>query len=169
MSRKILLVYPEFPPSYWGFQYALRLFGRKSMHSPLSLVTAAALCPQDWEYRLVDMNVEPLTDEHILWADTVFFTAMGIQSKSLFETLARCRAMGKMTVLGGPFASGSADRCLGKADVLVLDEAELTIHPFLEGPARGTVRPMYRAHKKPGGSISPVPRFDLLKLDAYSV
>jgi radical SAM superfamily enzyme YgiQ (UPF0313 family) len=168
-KHKVLLVYPQFPASYWGFQYALRLFGRKSMHSPLSLVTAAALCPDDWEYRLVDLNVEPLSDEQILWADLVFTTAMGIQARSLEEVLSRCRRLGRRTVLGGPFASGSADRLLGRADTLVLDEAEITIRPFLHDLEQGPLAPMYRADRKPDVTTSPVPRFDLLKLAAYSV
>src|SRR5690606_34967683 len=147
-SRKALLVYPEFRNSYWGFQYALPLFGRKSMHSPLSLCTVAAILPQSWELELVDMNVEPLTDDHIRRAELVLVTGMGIQSKSMFEVLERARAMGKLTVLGGPFASGSTDRCEGKADVMVLDEGELTMPPFLQDLEAGTLEKVYRSEAK---------------------
>ena len=167
--KKVLLVYPEFPLSYWGFQYSLPMFGKKAMHPPLSLCTVAALCPQDWDFRLIDLNIESLSDDQIRWADMVFVTAMGIQHRSLFDVLARARAMGKMTVLGGPYASGSADRCVGRADVCVLDEAEITMKPFLEDLAAGTPKPAYRTDKKPDVSTSPCPRYDLLKLGAYSV
>ena len=168
-SRKALLVYPEFRNSYWGFQYALPLFGRKSMHSPLSLCTVAALLPPTWEIELVDMNVEPLTDAHIERAEIVLTTGMGIQSTSMYQVLERARKMGKLTVLGGPFASGSTDRVEGKADVMVLDEGELTIAPFLEDLERGTLKKVYRSEAKPDLSMSPVPRFDLIKLNKYSV
>ena len=167
--RRVLLVYPLFPNSYWGFQHALKMVGRKSMHSPLGLVTVAALCPQEWEFKLVDLNVEPLTDEQIRWADTVFVTAMAIQCDSLFEVLERSRRLGKQTVLGGPFASGCPERCAGKADVMVLDEAEITMLPFLADLENGDVKPVYRTDRKPDISTSPTPRFDLLKLDAYSI
>ena len=168
-GRKALLVYPEFRNSYWGFQYALPLFGRKSMHSPLSLVTVAALLPKTWELELVDMNVEELTDAHIQRADVVLVTGMGIQANSMFDVLAKARAMGKLTMLGGPFASGSTDRVAGKADVLVLDEGELTMPPMLADLEAGTLKQVYRSEKKPDLSISPLPRYDLLKLDKYSV
>jgi len=167
-TRKVLLVWPDFPVTYWGFQYALEIFGRKAMHPPLGLITVAALCPSEWEYRLVDLNVEPLTDAQIRWADMVFVSGMGIQQRSMFEILDRARALGKMTVLGGPFASGNAERLAGKADVMVLDEAEITIHPFLEDLQKGELKPVYRTDRKPDIKESPVPRFDLLKLSAYS-
>jgi radical SAM superfamily enzyme YgiQ (UPF0313 family) len=167
--RKVLLVYPEFPLSYWGFQYSLRIFGKKAMHPPLSLITAAALCPREWEYRLIDLNIETLSDEDIRWADMVFLTAMGIQTKSLYEVVERCKQLGRKTVLGGPWASGSPDRSIGLADVCVLDEAEITMLPFLEDLEKGTLKNVYRTDKKPDVSISPCPRYDLLKLDKYSV
>ena len=42
-ARNALLVYPRFPPSYWGFQYAIELMGKRSAMPPLGLITVAAL------------------------------------------------------------------------------------------------------------------------------
>ena len=43
--RRILLVYPEFPLTYWGMQYVLPIFNKKSFMPPLGLITIAALTP----------------------------------------------------------------------------------------------------------------------------
>jgi radical SAM superfamily enzyme YgiQ (UPF0313 family) len=170
MSLKVLLVCPEFPVTYWGFQNTLELMGKKAMHSPLSLVTVAALCPQEWQFKLVDMNVGPLTDQHIQWADLVFVTGMAVlQRASLFQVLERCRRLKRRTVLGGPFASENTDVCAGQADVLVVGEAEVALPPFLHDLERGALRPIYQADRRPGLDTSPVPRYDLLRLGAYGV
>jgi hypothetical protein len=65
-SRKILLVYPEFPRTYWGLQYGLAIVGRHATMPPLGLITVAALLPPEWEVRLIDANIQPLTDADLL-------------------------------------------------------------------------------------------------------
>ena len=39
---RVLLIYPEFPQSFWSFEQALNLVGRKALLPPLGLVTVAA-------------------------------------------------------------------------------------------------------------------------------
>ena len=51
---KVLLVYPEFPKTYWGFQHGLEAIGKRASLPPLGLCTLAALLPPHWELRLVD-------------------------------------------------------------------------------------------------------------------
>jgi hypothetical protein len=99
---RALLVYPEFPPSYWGFRYALELLGKRSSMPPLGLLTVAAMFPTSWELRLVDLNVEPLDDSSIEWADLVLTSTMIVQQRSLREILAQCKALGKPVAAGGP-------------------------------------------------------------------
>ena len=67
-SPKLLLVEPEFPPSYRGFRYALELMGKRSSMPPLGLLTVAAMIPARFEVRLVDLNVTALTDLDLDWA-----------------------------------------------------------------------------------------------------
>ena len=165
--RKVLFVHPEHQPSYWGFQYSLRLYGKRAMHPPLGLITVAALLPRDWDLRLVDMSLEPLTDADLLWADLIFTGGMTSQAVSLVEVLKRCRALGRTTVVGGPFPSGHPSRLEGLPDHFVLDEAELTLPQFLADLEAGAPRPLYRAETKPDVTKTPVPRFDLLKLQRY--
>ncbi|HEY6956263.1 MAG TPA: hypothetical protein VI385_13520, partial [Flavisolibacter sp.] len=59
---KILLVYPAFPRTFWSFKYALKFISKKATHPPLGLLTIAAMLPEQWEKKLVDMNVERLKD-----------------------------------------------------------------------------------------------------------
>ena len=81
-SRRLLFVYPDFDPTYWGMQHALPLVGRKALMPPLGLMTIAAMTPEQYEVRIVDMNCEALTDEHIGWADMVLFSAMMMQQRT---------------------------------------------------------------------------------------
>ena len=53
---KILLIYPEFPDTFWSFTYALSFIGKKAAFPPLGLITVAALLPEKWSKRLVDAD-----------------------------------------------------------------------------------------------------------------
>ena len=86
-----LLVYPRFPPSYWSLQYAIELMGKRSAMPPLGLLTVAAMFPAHYRLRLVDLNVAPLTDEDLDWADLVLTSTMIVQRRSLQEVIAQCK------------------------------------------------------------------------------
>ena len=99
---KVLLVYPEFPDTYWSFRHALSFIGKRSAFPPLGLLTVSAMLPASWERRVVDMNVRSLKPSDIDWADMVFATAMLIQKDSLRDVVDRCKAKGKRVAIGGP-------------------------------------------------------------------
>jgi len=46
---KALLIYPEFPDTFWSFRYALKFIHRKASSPPLGLLTIAAMLPEAWE------------------------------------------------------------------------------------------------------------------------
>jgi radical SAM superfamily enzyme YgiQ (UPF0313 family) len=179
-SRKILLVYPEFPRTYWGLQYGLAIAGRRATMPPLGLITVAALLPRDWELRLVDVNIEPLTDADLLWADAVLVGGMLIQAPSMRDVVRRARAFGRRTVVGGP-APSTAPGEFAEADVVFGGEAEgrvAELVALIEGEAvlsdasgcrtaEQTLVPL-RKEARPDVKGSPVPRFDLLRMDAYT-
>ena len=50
----------------------------------------------------------------------------------------------------------------------MLDEGEVTLPMLVEAIEKGETEGTFRALERPDVSASPVPRFDLLKLDAYS-
>src|SRR5271156_2669859 len=101
---KVLMVWPSFPPSFWGFEGVLAMIPEQAMTPPLGLITVAALCPATWEVRLKDHAFEELLDEDFAWADLVMESAMHAQRANALATLARARAMGKRPFVGGPWA-----------------------------------------------------------------
>ena len=99
---KILLVYPEFPDTFWSFKHALKFIQKKAGTPPLGLLTVAAMLPTEWEKRLVDLNVADLTQKDLKWADYVFISAMVVQRESVQTLIARCKQAGVKIVAGGP-------------------------------------------------------------------
>ena len=71
MTKRVLLVHPEFPVTYWGFQDSVSVVNKKAALPPLGLVTLAACLPESWTLHLVDLNIEPLTDADLEWAEAV--------------------------------------------------------------------------------------------------
>jgi len=163
---RALLIYPEFPPSYWGFRYALELLGKRASMPPLGLLTVAAMFPRSWSLRLADLNVQPLSDRDIEWADLVLTSTMVVQQRSLREVIARCNALGKPVAVGGPHPTSFAAEISG-VDHFVLDEVEETFLQFLADWETGRAAREYRPNTKPAVAATPVPRFELLDLSAY--
>jgi len=164
---RILLVYPRYPDTFWGFRHALKFIGRKAAFPPLGLLTVAALLPAAWDARLIDMNVSPLSDQDIAWADFVFISAMTIQKDSARQLFTRCRQLGVKTVAGGPLFTTCHDD-FPEADHLVLGEAELTLPPFLEDLARGVPRRIYADGRRADLTTTPLPRWELIDIDSYA-
>jgi len=114
----VLLVSPKFPDTFWSFTYALSFIGKKSAFPPLGLLTVAALLPRGWRKRLVDVNVDSLTDTDLLWADMVFVGGMAVQRQSAGQIIARCRAANVRIVAGGPLFTSEPEQ-FGEVDHLV--------------------------------------------------
>jgi len=163
---RVLLVNPLHPPSYWGLQHLMPFVGRRSLMAPLSLITVAAMLPDDWSIRLIDLEIEPLSDDDICSADVVMLSGMIIQRESLQAVLVRCRRLGVRTVVGGPYATAMPET-LDSADHLVIGEGEDIVPELASDLEAGRARRIYREAEKPDITTSPIPRFDLLQHDAY--
>ncbi len=164
---KILLVYPEIPATFWSFKDALKFISKKSAEPPLGLITVAAMLPEHWEKKLIDMNVNLLRDEDILWADMVFIGGMNIQIKSFREVIRRANKLGKTIVAGGPLATTQYQDFLG-VDHFVLNEAEITLPLFLADFEKGCARHIYKSEEFPDISLTPVPMWELLDKRKYA-
>jgi len=164
---RVLLVYPEFPDTYWSFKHALAFEGKKAAFPPLGLMTVSAMLPESWERRLVDMNVERLDDSDIEWADMVFVSAMIVQSGSLETVVSRARAFGKRIAVGGPYVSTSSEK-LPDADHIFIGEAETTLPEFINDIEFGIARHVYKADERPSLHTTPVPDFGLIDMHQYS-
>lgn len=164
---KVLLVYPEFPDTYWSFRHALKFEGKQAAFPPLGLLTVSSMLPKDWERRLVDMNVETLWPDDIEWADIVMVSAMIVQNESLEQVVEMCRRLGKKVVVGGPYVSTSSER-LPDADHIFIGEAETTLPEFINDLELGIARKIYKADERPSLLNTPVPDFSLIDMRKYS-
>jgi radical SAM superfamily enzyme YgiQ (UPF0313 family) len=161
-----LLLYPEFPDTFWSFKHALTFVGKKASLPPLGLLTVAAMLPAGWGKRLVDLNVRPLRDEDLAWADCAFISAMVVQRDAARGLIGRCKAAGLKVVCGGPLFQNEHSRFDG-ADHFVLNEAELTLPAFLNDLASGRPRRLYSADGFADLGRSPAPMWSLLDLRKY--
>jgi radical SAM superfamily enzyme YgiQ (UPF0313 family) len=164
---KILLIYPKFPETFWSFTYALSFIGKKAAFPPLGLLTVASLLPANWPKRLVDLNVERLTDKDLLWADMAFIGGMAVQRKSAEQIITRCKALNLKMVAGGPLFTSEPDE-FKAVDHLVLDEAELTLPAFLSDLQNGAPKKLYRASGFCDLGGTPDPSWDLVKMKRYA-
>ncbi|MFQ6122588.1 MAG: B12-binding domain-containing radical SAM protein [Dehalococcoidales bacterium] len=164
---KILLVYPQYPDTFWSFKHALKFVAKKAAYPPLGLLTVAAMLPKEWEKKLVDMNVTSLTDEDISWADYVFISAMAVQQNSVREVIARCKELGTKLVAGGPlFTTGYEE--FDEIDHFVLGEAEVTLLPFLADLEKGCAQHIYASSERPDITKTPIPLWSLINMKKYS-
>ena len=165
---KVLMVYPEYPVTFWSFDHVLKFVGKKAAYPPLGLLTVAAMLPADWDIRLVDMNVEKLKDRDLKWADYVMISGMLIQRRSVLSILQRCANLGKKVIAGGPLFNSTPEEYFDLVDHLILDEAELTLPPFLSDLETGNLKKVYVTDTFPELHMTPIPRWDLIKLKKYA-
>jgi radical SAM superfamily enzyme YgiQ (UPF0313 family) len=116
--KKGLFIAPEFPPnSFWSYRHIMPMIGKKAAFPPLGLITFAAFMPDNWEFTLIDLNVERLPDEELrdrmADADAVFTGAMSVQKPSLVELLeGPAKGLDTPWILGGPYPSSYRDKIL---------------------------------------------------------
>jgi radical SAM superfamily enzyme YgiQ (UPF0313 family) len=163
----VLLIYPAFPDTFWSFNYALKFVGKKAAYPALGLLTVAAIFPEEFHKRLVDVNVDRLTEDDLAWADMAFIGAMAVQRDSAKHIIGRCRASGLKVVAGGPLFTAEPD-AFGDVDHLVLDEAELTLPSFLEDLENDHPRKLYRASGFCDLHRTPLPAWDLVRMGKYA-
>lgn len=168
-SLNVLLVYPHFPLTYWGFQYSLAIVDKKATLPPLGLLTLAGLLPENWNLRLVDLNVEKLDNKDIQWADVLLTGGMLIQVESMHEIISRAHSFDVPVVVGGPAPTTSP---------MLFDDADVVFR----GEAEGRIRELVAAITEPSSahlilnaptdfpdikSVA-VPRFDLIQTSRYA-
>ncbi len=175
MKKHALLISPAFPISYWSYTYALEFVNKKSNLPPLGLLTVAGLFPSTWALRLVDLNVEPLRDEDLEWADVAFTSSMIVQEASLLEVVKRCNGAGVPVVAGGPHPTALHEELSARLapehriDHFVLGEAEGILSEVLDDLQSGEARPLYGPAARPEIGDTALPRFDLIDPAQYGV
>jgi radical SAM superfamily enzyme YgiQ (UPF0313 family) len=164
---KVLLIYPEFPDTFWSFKHALKFIHKKAASPPLGLLTVGAMLPEEWPKRLVDVNVTKLTEKDLAWADFAFISAMVAQRESARQTISRCKEAGLKVVAGGPLFTSEYEQ-FEEVDHFVLNEAELTLPHFLTDLEQGCARRVYETSEFSNIQETPAPMWELANLKRYA-
>lgn len=161
-----LLVYPQYPDTFWSFKHVLKFVFRKAAFPPLGLLTVASMLPKTWNKKLIDLNVTELKDEDLKWADMVFLSAMIVQKDSAREIIKRCKRQKKIVVAGGPLFTTQHEKFNG-VDHFVLNEAEITLPLFLKDLDKGEVKRLYISKVRPDITKTPIPDWSLINIKDY--
>ena len=167
-NLKILLVYPQYPNTFWSFQGILKFINKKAAFPPLGLLTVAAMLPEKWDLKLIDMNVDNLNDSDILSADAVFISAMIVQKKSVKDVIKRVKKLGKPIAAGGPLFTTGWEEFTDDVDSLILGEAESNLEDFLNDLSNGNVKKIYEVGEFPSISKAVSPRWNLINMKYYN-
>lgn len=163
----VLMVYPEFPDTFWSFKHALSFINKKINNPPLGLLTISPLLPNEWKKRLVDMNLKKLTHADIEWADLVFISAMDVQREACELVIREVKLHHKKIIAGGPLFTAEYEK-FPQVDHFVLNEAEITLPLFLadfetsQGPTR-----IYQTEEFADIQNSPIPDISLVNIFDY--
>lgn len=163
----VLMLYPEFPETFWSLKHALRFVRKRAVIPPLGLLTVAAMLPQQWNKRLVDLNIRSLSNADLAWAELVMISGMVVQRESAKALIARCKSAGLTVVAGGPLFTSEYEY-FDLVDHFVLGEAELSLPPFLADWQQGKAQRFYRARGFADVHTTPVPLWELADLRYYA-
>jgi radical SAM superfamily enzyme YgiQ (UPF0313 family) len=164
---RCLLVRPVFlENTFYNLSSVFRLLGARSAAPPLGMLVVAAMLPRHWELRLIDADVEALTEADLAWADIVMVGGISPQLEPMLDVVHRAQALGKLVVVGGSGPSLQPE-LFGDADFVVVGEAEGVVPRLLEDLGKGVRSGVYRAAEAADLSMAVVPRYDLARLDRY--
>jgi radical SAM superfamily enzyme YgiQ (UPF0313 family) len=162
-----LLLYPEFPDTFWSFKHALKFVRKRASLPPLGLLTVGALLPESWNKRLLDVNVRSLRQKDLRWADCAFISGMAVQRDAARKLITRCKDAGLPVVAGGPVFTAEPE-AFPQVDHFVFGEAENCLPAFLADFERGQAKREYRADGFPELDPTPVPLWELADLKRYA-
>ncbi|MBN2202094.1 DUF4070 domain-containing protein [bacterium] len=163
----VILIYPEFPDTFWSFKHALPFIRKKASLPPLGLLTVAGMLPAEWNKRLVDLNVKRLTRKDLAWADLAFISGMAVQKDSARRVIDRLKEAGLTVVAGGPLFTMEHE-AFETVDHFVLNEGELTLPVFLEDFIGGHAQRIYSSSEFADMRKSPVPLWNLADMNRYA-
>jgi len=164
---RTLLIYPQYPDTFWSFKHALKFIHKKAALPPLGLLTMGTMLPKEWPKKLVDANVTKLTEKDLAWADCACISAMVVQRESAREIITRCKEAGLKIIAGGPLFASEYDH-FENVDHFVLNEAELTLPLFLEDLKKGCAKHIYQASEFCDIRKTPAPMWELIDLKHYA-
>lgn len=195
--KKVLLIYPEFEKTFWGWKFLLKFVGKLAAFISLPLLTVAALFPMAWSKKLIDLNVRNnksivlviweiflklfgikpkegaylITDEELEQADIIAISGMVGQGNSIKEIIARCVDFGREIWLGGSILE-TEEMCDEFPGVtrFCIGKGERVVSLMTDDYQRGVARRIYNAEEFEFPSIneSPIPLYELVGPRYYS-
>ncbi len=162
---KVCFINPAFPESLWSFSGVVSLVGKRGAFAPLGLTTIAACTPPEFNIEIFDEEIEPINFETD--AEIIALTAFNVQARRAFKIAEEFRRHGKLVAIGGPYASLCPERCMPYVDVVLEGEGELIWQDFLAEYKDGNYKRHYKQKEKISMFSSPLPRYDLLKVNDY--
>ena len=158
---KSLLIHPEFPDTFWGYRHTLKFIRKKAAYPPLGLLTLAAMLPQEWP------NTGKLSQKDLAWADCAFISGINVQRESSRKLIGLCKNAGLRVVAGGPLFTTEYEH-FDKVDHFILNEAELTLPPFLSDINNGCAKRVYETSEFADLRETPMPLWKLIDLSHYA-
>ena len=162
----ILLLYPKFPDTFWSYKHALSFVGKKASFPPLGLLTVAGMLPEEWNKKLVDLNVAELRESDLAWADYAFISGMSVQKQAARKLLTRCQKADLKVIAGGPLFTMDHEEFEG-VEHFILNEAEITLPLFLDDFAKGRAERIYATEDFADMSQTPPPAWELADMKSY--
>ena len=155
------------PETFWSMKYLMKMISKKSSYPPLGLLTVSKLLPNDWNKRLVDLNLATLNPVDIGWADYIFISAMNVQAEFVNKAIKICKRYHKTIIAGGPLFTHEHEK-FPEIDHFVLNEAEITLPLFINDLNNGIPKKYYSTEEFADITKSPLPDWDLIDLNKYA-
>lgn len=165
---RALLLSPEFKQLSFSLSAIADLRGNKASCMPLGLITVAALLPDHWDLKLVDLNVRQPKAQEWAWSEVILVSGMLAQREDLLLLVSRAKELDKVVVAGGPYPSALPEEVLDSGcEFVVRGEAEEVLDRVIRDLEAGLAGGIYESDSPPALSASPLPRFDLLRVGDY--
>ena len=120
---------------------------------PLNLAYISALTPGEWEFDLIDENIELALDDkdEITFkpVDLVCITAVTYQSPRAYKIATVCRKKGMTVIMGGIHASVMPEEAANYADAIFVGEAEELWPQVIKDFEAGKLKKVYQGGLPP--------------------
>ncbi len=128
---------------------------------PLPGILLAALTPDIVDIEVLHEMVRPI--DYSTDADFIALSFMDYLSPHAYDVAARFRAMGKVVVGGGKYASTFPDEVQPHFHAILVGEAQEVWPQMVSDMVNGTLKERYEASASPSLENIPPPRYDLVE------
>lgn len=128
---------------------------------PLPGILLAGLTPSDLDVEVLHEMIRPI--DYNTDASFIAISFLDYLAPHAYEVAARFRAMGKVVVGGGKFASTFPEEVESHFDAILVGEAQHVWPEMVRDMVAGTLKRRYEAGPSPSLAHIPPPRYDLVE------